>query len=232
MKRLKNKLINNQSGFTIIELLIASLVFSTILLVTTYGIIEVSQIYIKGYFTTIAQNQNRSLQSELTQSIQENDAQPITIAPLTAGPGINSVSSEGNVYWFCINNVRYTYKYNSHPGILIKDEDPTGDNCQLPANVNGPLSSGQQELLSPDLSLVPTKSGSPAPGIINTITTSSMYSSGSILYSLNIQILYGDSGTFTILPTGFPACNSLLNGGDFCADSISSTTVQERSSLE
>ena len=57
-------------GFTIVELLIATLVFSTVLLVVTIGIIQITRVYYKGITESSTQNTARTLMDTITQAIQ------------------------------------------------------------------------------------------------------------------------------------------------------------------
>jgi len=60
----------NQKGFTLLELLIATTIFSTILLLCTFGLINVGNIYYKGLITSRTQNATRNVMDTLSQSIQ------------------------------------------------------------------------------------------------------------------------------------------------------------------
>src|ERR1700677_3100882 len=97
---LKNISSQNESGFTIIELLIATLVFSTILLIATYGVIQIGRTYTKGYIGSLTQNTTRSIVDQISQAIQ------------LSGPNTVQTGSSGNYMSVCIGSIRYTYILN------------------------------------------------------------------------------------------------------------------------
>lgn len=60
----------NKRGFTIIELLIATVTFSLILLIITGAIIQFSRVYYKGVVTSKTQETARSVADELSRAAQ------------------------------------------------------------------------------------------------------------------------------------------------------------------
>jgi prepilin-type N-terminal cleavage/methylation domain-containing protein len=60
----------NTKGFTIIELLIATVVFSLVLLILTATIIQFNNIYYKGVVSTKTQETTRSIAENITRNIQ------------------------------------------------------------------------------------------------------------------------------------------------------------------
>src|SRR5689334_15673116 len=93
-----NKKLKSQSGFTIVELLIATAVFSLVLLVVTAGIIRMGQAYYKGITMSRIQETTRTVSQEVTSSIQ-----------LAAGKRRNGSITIPNAKQFCVGDVRYTY---------------------------------------------------------------------------------------------------------------------------
>lgn len=86
MKRL------NARGFTIIELLIATVIFSLILLVVTGSIIQFSKIYYKGVATSKTQEVARTIAEDMARSAQ------FSSAPVLSGPGCYLFGSQQYVY--------------------------------------------------------------------------------------------------------------------------------------
>jgi|ERR1035438_7080730 prepilin-type N-terminal cleavage/methylation domain-containing protein len=210
----------HQAGFTIIELLIATLVFSVILLITTYAIIQISRTYIRGYISSETQNTNRAILDQLTQAVQLSSDGSITIpsAPIS------------NVYWFCVDGERYTYTYNvelqsittpGHTDVFIQDKDP--GSCLGPASLTAPVS-GSKELLSQSMQLIPPIGDGPIISKVNSAV-------GTGLYSLNLNILYGDLGAYLVNSNGVKYCVTISVGGAFCANSTISTTVEVRTTV-
>lgn len=210
------KTLNNQDGFTILELLIATLVFSTILVVATFAIIQISRTYIRGYIGSETQNTNRNIADQITQAIQLSTTGEVTLPP-------NSPNAS-NVYWFCVNETRYTYVYDqeltaSSTPVFLQDKDSTG-NCSGPGDLtNAATGTNRKELLSTHMMLLPPTGG----GGILTVASGALK-----LYNVNLTILYGDNGSY-ITRAGLPVgCAPIVSGGDFCAKSSTSTSVEQR----
>lgn len=200
---------NNQSGFTIIELLIATLVFSIILLITTEAVIQISRTYIRGYIGSETQNANRGILDQISQAIQLSGGGGVVIPPSQPYLGY---------YWFCVNDVKYTYRYNTEltptSGNVFISDAATGTDCSTP-DTNPPAGTAT-ELLSQHMRIVKPSNGAGILGSVNGIPS---------LYSLSMNVLYGDSGTFNTLSN---TCEPISSGGAFCSTSAISTTVQQR----
>ena len=101
--------IKNNKGFTILELLISTTVFSVILLLCTFGLVQVGRNYYRGATITRTQNVARSVMSTLTQSIQFSGSDATGTLPavgtLAAPPPVSGA--------FCIGSLGYTYKLNT-----------------------------------------------------------------------------------------------------------------------
>src|SRR5665213_3376754 len=113
------KLLRNEtSGFTIIELLIATSVFSIILLITASTLVGISQTYIKGSVQDQTQQTARSVLTDLSQDIQFNSVSGVNGIPIT--------TVYGNEYFFCIGNDVYIYHLDMDIGLsLIHISEPT-----------------------------------------------------------------------------------------------------------
>lgn len=90
----------NRKGFTIIELLIATTIFSVILLVVTFGILNIGKIYYRGINSSNTQSVARSISDEIVQAIQFNG-------------GEIKVSNPG---FFCLGEKKYSYVLNKQVG--------------------------------------------------------------------------------------------------------------------
>ncbi len=100
--------IKDNRGFTILELLISTTVFSVILLLCTFGLIQIGRNYYRGATITRTQNVARSVMSTLTQSIQFSGSDfegqlPPPVPPSTSGE-------------FCIGSLGYTYNLGTQVG--------------------------------------------------------------------------------------------------------------------
>ena len=188
----------NNKGFTILELLIATSVFSVILLLCTFGLIQVGKSYYKGVALTRTQNVARNVMGTLTQSIQFSGETPTGTLPGGAVP-----TSYGS---FCFGSLRYQYRLNSlanskvgtSGGYALRTSDCTQD----------ALTAKQTELLGKGKSLQ-TFSVQPVANDPNS-------------YNISINILYGDTDQ---LDNG--NCKSGA-GSQFCATASLNTIVHRR----
>jgi len=93
MKRTSARSTIDQNGFTIIELMIATLVFSIILLVITVGVINFTRSYYRGINTSTTQGISRSAIDNIAQAIQFTGSQ------IQTGPNV-----------VCVGNQQYSYR--------------------------------------------------------------------------------------------------------------------------
>ena len=155
--------IKNNKGFTILELLISTTVFSVILLLCTFGLVQVGRNYYRGATITRTQNVARSVMSTLTQSIQFSGSDAVGTLPSTGTP-----TSSGT---FCIGSLGYTYKLNTQVG------NNGGYALKTSECINGtPSNNKQTELLGKGMSL----------------RTFTIVKSGDY-YTIDLLIAYGDS---------------------------------------
>lgn len=205
-----------QAGFTIIELLIATLVFSMVLLLIAIGVLQFNHAYYSGITQTETQNTARSILEEISQDIQFSGTQ-IT-SPITS----NGVDPERG---FCIGSDRYSYHLgwelvNSGPNAsahqtlhtFIKDSPGICSGMKA-QDFTKPLASGSTELLSQYMR-VSKISVAAVPGATG-------------LYKVDVRVVYGDDDLL-INPTASNAACKVGSGSQFCAVSELSTVVQQR----
>lgn len=89
---------NNDDGFTVLELMIATTMFTVILLLCTYGLVEIGKIYYKGIITSRTQTVARGVIDSVSQTIQFSGSDTMQSIPNTA---------------YCFGNTRYTYQINN-----------------------------------------------------------------------------------------------------------------------
>jgi prepilin-type N-terminal cleavage/methylation domain-containing protein len=221
MKRLKQ--LQNR-GFTIIELLIATLIFSIVLLVMTVGVVQVGRAFYKAYISSKTQEAARSLADEIGQAIQFSGG---TVIPLTPS---------GTVEGICINSTVYTYKQHEvlgdatglHKFIARSPVTPCPSSVD-PTIVNKSLSTTlpttDRELLGKNMRLAYFKV-TPVPN-----------SSGS-LWNIKIRVVYGDDDKDLLISPTHPTSTTpwiyddvickTTTGSQFCATADISTVVQKR----
>ncbi len=198
-------------GFTIIELMIATVIFSTVLLLCTYALIQIGRLYMKGVTMSRTQEVARSAITEIAQSIQ-----------FSGGPVLPDVTTPGTAgvpVVFCVDNNRYTFVsdrqlVDSGPlapdqanQVLIRD---TIAGCNPAASPQPPFNN-PRELLANGMRIM---------------DLSVTRASGNESYMISITVVFGDQD---LLSADHKSCAANLSaGGGFCAVSSLHTTVQKR----
>ncbi len=214
------KATGDSKGFTVIELLIATMVFGVVLMVVTFGILQVTRSYYKGVTETSTQTTARNIIDTIGQSIQ-------------FGGGTVTQNNMVSPYVFCVGN----YQYSFRPGWMVVDTAPvvaqnetphglyvrTLPNCpgQPAANLASTTLSGGRELLAPNMRLTYLRV-TLVPGTTN-------------MYNINLRIVTG-ANDLLYSPSGNPAgaraedatCRNIRAGTQFCSVSSLSTTVIKR----
>jgi len=206
---------DGQKGFTIIELLIATLVFSMVIMLITYGILSFTRAYYKGVNQSNTQNTARLVIEDIAQAIQFSggDIQPVL-----------GTAGSGNSQGFCIGNSRYSYVLGKqltdqtplvanqakHTLVMDKGASCAGTNAQ---DVEGATVAGT-ELLGPRMRLsklsVTPEAGSPD------------------VFKINIRIVYGDDDLLINPAASDASCNPNTGGKEYCAQAELTTIVKKR----
>lgn len=193
----------NQSGFTIVELMLAMTVFSVMLVAAAAGLIQVGRMYYKSVISTRTQDTTRLVIDEISRSIQfSGEAPRITI------------DGDDNVEAVCIGSDRYTPNIGEQAGVsgepaLLKDEAIAG--CPPATAVGGGI-----ELLSENMRL-------------NRFEVE-LISGSTDQYRITVWTAYGDDDVLEDDPNDAERkiCTSSGPGGEFCAISELSTVVSRR----
>jgi prepilin-type N-terminal cleavage/methylation domain-containing protein len=209
-----SKRFKQQAGFTVLELLVATMVFSVVLLLLTFGILQIGRIYYKGVTSASTQETARTIMDTVARDIQFSGG---AFAKDPTPPG------DGATGFYCVGNHRYSYILDrqlasspalgiqSSHGLVVDDESPcnfaTGpQNFMLPT-----LDPGSRELLGTRMRIdkfvieeVPGSTGS---------------------YNITLRIVYGDNDLLDFATHS--RCNSGA-GSAFCAVSELTTTVKKR----
>lgn len=93
---MSNRKANKQSGFTIVELMIATAVFATVLLVCASGLLEIGRVYYKGVAIGRTQETARLIMDDVADSLRFQYG----TVDLTGGAPTG---------YFCIGTKKYTY---------------------------------------------------------------------------------------------------------------------------
>jgi type II secretory pathway pseudopilin PulG len=197
----------NQQAFTIVELLIATAVLSTILILVSFLIINVGNLYYKGINQARIQDNVRAITDEVSQHLQLSD---VALPPLV---------TNGTTQSYCIGNTRYTFKLNAQivtqtPHVLWRDDNPTPGGCPpinslFLTNPSGFGSTNGVELIAPASSLT-----------FFTISPTSPY-------TISIGEAYGDPALWAP-PNGLNTLCQANKGQQFCATAHLTTTIVQR----
>lgn len=203
----------NSKGFTIIELMIATMVFSVILLIASFALIQIGKVYYKGVTISRTQEVARTIVEEITQSIQFSGGQ--------LNESLNSTG--GNVNGFCVGSRRYSYllgvKLDEAPNrhVLVADNFSCGagtTTLTLSNSVAVNASVDAREFLPGDMRLS-NMEVKKVPGT-------------SDLYSVHVRVVAGDSDLLDF-PNGTNAgCKGNSAGRQFCAVADITTVIHKR----
>jgi prepilin-type N-terminal cleavage/methylation domain-containing protein len=189
----------NYKGFTIIELLIATVIFSVILLVITGAIVQFGQIYYKGVIQSRTQERARAITEDISKSIQFSGNDP--------HPALASANH------LCVGDRRYTWTENvqlsATQRVLVADDAP---GCTGPyTGMNVPLPTGKTELAGEKMQLLNLE-------VIREPANPS-------LFTIKVRLAYGNSSDMTGTPQ---VCRTINLGGQYCAITELTTTVTRR----
>lgn len=181
----------NTKGFTVIELLISTVVFSLVLLILTGAIIQFNRLYYKGVVDTKTQEATRSITDDITRNIQFS-ADATNVAQATIPP--DPPSNDG---YICAGG--YVYKYFTRQ---LVESGPAlrkykSDTCAAPTTTTEPGNPNGTELLGANM-------------FLQNITLA-----GTGPYTLTVQVGYGALAEHN---AGNGSCLFAVRvGGQFCA---------------
>lgn len=203
----------SMAGFTLVELMISTGVFSVVLLICTTAVLVIGQDFNKASIASLTQNTSRNIIDNITRELQYNTGN--YRIGFNGGYGVEKIA-------ICIGTVRYSYLLDYElvdgPFDINKKQSPhvlwldttLPDKCE-PANVNEDTLTGGKELMSLHTRL------RAATGL--NITTA--ISSGGTLYNIDVSVIYGDKDVITAADK----CVSSRSGGAFCGLSELHTAV-------
>ncbi|HEY8999430.1 MAG TPA: prepilin-type N-terminal cleavage/methylation domain-containing protein [Candidatus Saccharimonadales bacterium] len=205
------------AGFTIVELMIATAVFSVVLLLATSGLLQITRTYYKGVTEANTQNTARTIIGTVAQAIQFDGG---TVQPTNG-------SNPRTTYDFCVGNTRFRYYLGSELmtsptsvqtyHALLQDSaagcTSGADGSSInSSSVSCTTATNCSELVSPNMRL----------------SQFSVTSLGSNLYQIKVTVVYGDDDLLDSPTSTSPNCLGVEAGTQFCAVSKISTTVLKR----
>jgi hypothetical protein len=219
-----------QAGFTIVELLIATVVFTLVLLVITSGVVHFTHAYYKGVHQSATQTTSRNVTNTIAQNLQYGGGKN------NYNPGL-PIDADKNDF-ICIGDIQIDYELgaqlgkDSNYGVLVSTINPaTG--CRA-YNIG---QSGR-ELLAPNMRLTNLKVENV--GNVYTITAGVAYGDLDLLCFRSVAPSTSQGGCDkTALPfSAFTDANWYTDGttvscrndnsSEFCAVSHLSTSVVAR----
>lgn len=220
---------SGSAGFTIIELLIATMVFSVVLVLITISVLTFTKSYFRGLNQAATQTAARTIIENIAQSIQfSGDAVNPSITP-------NPNGSVG----FCIGNQRYSYilgwqltdgatnselNQSSHVLMLDASSSCSGSTAQdvRSGNLKG------TELLSPRMRLAKLKIEQAGDPTVWRITIRVVFGDNDLLCSPSVAGDCASPGVSSPLNKPDLTCKVAFSGSQYCAASELSTVVKKR----
>ncbi|MGC1177435.1 MAG: prepilin-type N-terminal cleavage/methylation domain-containing protein [Candidatus Saccharimonadales bacterium] len=220
MRQHRSSVRSRQQGFTIVELLIATAVLSTILVLVTVMMIKIGNLYYKGVNQARVQENVRNLTDEVSQQLELNGGSVPYIHTDTEDPNTHLLVDPQA---YCIGTTRYSFVLNKQIStsatlgsdqtrhVLWRDSVPVGSCAALTqAQLNNQTpSSGGTELIAPNSRLTSFS-------ITPTISP----------YTLSVAVAYGDTDLLNVSSSG-AACKGSI-GDQFCATASLTTGVVQR----
>ncbi len=200
-----------QRGFTIPELLIATAVFSVVLVAAMTVFFTIGHLFFKGVTITQTQQAAKKVLDSISSDI--GDSTNVGAPTASAKPGVN---------WLCIDSARYTYTkkqvdldqhdYTDKFGLYRETTRP-GTACSDPFGAGGTAinaNNDAEELLSNKMRL-----------------SNLAVSCNQTLCDLDVVVSYGDDDLFNNAALAVPACKPGLTSSQFCAVTNLSTSVSQ-----
>lgn len=214
----------SQRGFTIIEFMIATMVFSVILLVVTAAVLYMSRAYQRSLYSSSTQAATSNLVDTVAQSVKFS-----TTPVLTGGtPGNGSTAT------ICIGNRQLLYVIGRQLGGSVAATSTRNvvvtrlnNNCQLNDIITTTPAGSPKELLGRGMRL--SKFSVVQTNALYTITARVVYGDDDVLCSDSVAGSCTSPATMTAaqLRNGDVRCRPGI-GSEFCAVSELSTTVYRR----
>lgn len=213
---------SDNKGFTIVELMIATVVFSMVLLLLSLAIVQVGRMFYKGTAINRTQDTARKVTDDIVQAIQFGPSSmsgPVSGAPRLVGTAPNQFTAQS----LCIGGIRYSFVDDRSLGgnsayqakhVLWKDRtsDPTCPPLDLSRDYDPASSSDGEEMLGENMRAALIDVTPPSDGI----------------WGISVTISYGDQPDLFETGSSFSKCIGTNAGGQFCAVSTISTNAVKR----
>lgn len=202
------KMKSKQQGFTIVELMIATMIFGVMMLIVSGSIVAIGRQFYKGIISARTQEVTRNIADELSRNLQFSGSNPTRRV-------------NGDVVSLCVDETEYIYRVGKKlvdpPGPTMPDEAFEGivrfDSCgsgSPPAWPPTTIPSGGTELLGKNMRIVRLDISDDGTGRA---------------WTVDIKVAFGDSD---LLDGARENCVSGRAGSQFCATSEIKITVFKR----
>lgn len=229
--------LNKSGGFTLVELMIASAVFSVVLLVITAGLLQIGRVYYRGVSSARVQEVARGVADDVAHTLQMSGGTVLT----TGAMPVN-----GNVRGICVGTQRYSYVLGGqiptdYKHAFVADTvtsgcaaGPGGTQTMTQAQMDA-LNGGARELLGDRMRLVDlqlTQDADPANSRMYHIKVRVAYGDDDLLCSPGLANDCNVTGTSPSMALATPPadliCKTAKAGTQYCAISEIVTTVVKR----
>ncbi len=224
-------------GFTVVEMMIATMVFSTVLLVIAIGIMQFTRVFYKGVTEANMQDTTRTIVDQISQSIQLAGG-VVTVPAATSTAKLSS---------FCIGGQRYSYYVGKQlidsstpaPGgsnkanhVFYYEPSVAGCSSGSGADINTATPpSGGREMLTPGARVVGFSLTQPSPNVYR-ISIRAVYGDDDLLCTPNVAGSCSSSSVLSSAVLSAPdaklQCKNIRSGTQFCSVSEVTTVVTKR----
>lgn len=220
----------NNAGFTIVELMIATVVFSVLLVVIAGAMIQIGRLYYKGVTAARTQEVARSVMTDITQALQFNNG--------TFNDGVTVTPSDDDASGgFCVGDRLYSYRYGQlvasgkHALVSRSVAGGCSDASLATSNLrDNNLDSVDRELLGADMRLAKIDVNQLSDGKSYEVTVRVVYGADDLMCDpdLNNCDPNVELNAQQISAARNLSCKSVRSGSQFCAVSELSTIVERR----
>lgn len=204
----------NQAGFTLIELMIATTIFAVILLAATVTLIQVGRMYYKGVITSKTQNAARTITDDITRTLQFSGGTAPRIGPIAGTPQTWAVCFADKRLSFALNvqapeQINHALWQETVAGPSTCASNPVNLTATNPGGLDG------KDLLEQHMRLTKLEV-TQSPGSAE-------------VYNVTVGVAYGATDLFNLDGLGNPvSCKGTVVGGQWCAISEINTQVFRR----
>jgi prepilin-type N-terminal cleavage/methylation domain-containing protein len=204
-----NKQHTDQKGFTIVELMLSTVIFSIVMLMVIFAMMHIGRTYTRSLVSARMQQQVDEMIYEISQDVKFEGGTLVHYKPI----------GDGSVGVLCVGLKRYTYLLNEQrndlqPHVMLYDQN---DDCGLIAPAGANLSTLNQS--AKDLVQSRTR--------LYKFEVSKLPSIADDSWRIDVGLAYGDDDQFNYDGSGRPICKSEV-GSQNCKTAESTLLVTRR----